>query len=85
MGRTGCSRAQLWRSTEPARAVLMLIMVAGLRLMVPQIKLGVQTGAQDRLEMRDRVEPQVRRDPANEGALGSRIKGAALLYADRLR
>jgi len=53
--------------------------------MVPQIKLGVQTGAQDRLEMLDRVELQVRRDPANERALGSRIKGAALLYADRLR
>ena len=60
-------------------------MVAGLRLVGLQIKLGAQTGAQNRLEMRGRVELQVRRDPANERALGSRIKGAALLYADRLR
>jgi hypothetical protein len=35
--------------------------------------------------MLDRVEMLVRKDPANEGAPGSRIKGAALLYADRLR
>src|SRR5712671_1643148 len=77
MGRTGCSRARLWRSTEPVRAVLIIQRVR------PPIQLRAKirgrTAAESQ-EKRDPAEPRERRDPANAGTPGSRIKDVGFTF-----